>query len=39
MRRKPFLLLLGFGLLLTGRLSLPAQDTKEAVPVTIIAAL
>jgi hypothetical protein len=35
MRRKPLLLLLGFGLLLTRHLSLPAQDTK-AVPVTII---
>jgi hypothetical protein len=35
MRRKPLPLLLGFGLLLTGHLSLPAQDTK-AVPVTII---
>jgi hypothetical protein len=35
-QRKPFLLLLGLGLVLTGPLPLAAGDTKQAVPVTII---
>jgi hypothetical protein len=35
MTRKPLLTLLGLGLLLTGRLPLLAQDSKEAVPVII----
>ena len=36
MEGKPFLLVLGLGLFLTGNLSFLAQDKKEAVPFTVI---